>query len=44
MWWETKKGSLKAIFRLNKALTLEKDENSVKISKVSSKTCEKNRR
>ena len=39
-----KKGSLKAIFRLNKALTLEKNENSAKTSKVSSKTCEKNRR
>jgi len=32
------------IFRLNEALTLEKNENSVKTSKVSSKICEKNRR
>jgi hypothetical protein len=37
-----KKGSLKALFRLNGALTLEKIENSVKFSKVSSKNGEKN--
>jgi len=39
-----KKGSIKMIFRLNKVLTLEKNVNSIKTSKVISKTCEKYRR
>jgi len=39
-----KKSLLKVIFRLNEVLTLEKNENSVKTSKVSSEICEKNRR
>jgi hypothetical protein len=37
-------GSLKAIFRLNKGLTLEKNENSPKTAKVISETGENNRR